>query len=94
MKTLVLFRVWRKGSDVLALFPLDPEDRSGYLCGSYQHVGQHSAADPYHCMRATRPAKPAEYRDLARELRSAPYHYKLKIGRRIPRNAAEIRRAA
>ena len=65
----VVFRVWRKGGGVLALFPAWPTDMYGRYCGSYEHVGQHGSADYAHCVRQSRPARPAEYRELARELR-------------------------
>ena len=79
-KTVVVFRVWRKGGDVLALFPL--EDGGRGLCMSYQHVGQHGAADYGLCIGRTRPATPAEYSDLAAELREIGYE--LRIVRRCP----------
>ncbi len=90
MKTLVIFRKFRKGGDVLALFPLVAHDRNGYQCQSYQHIGQHGAADPYFVTLATVPAKPAEYFPLAQEL--IRLGYDLKVGVKIPRNAARIRR--
>lgn len=87
-KTLVIFRKFNSG-DVLALFPLVPGTNSAYDCLSYGHIGQHSAADPLLC-RTTEAAKPAEYAVLAQELRQIGYN--LKIGKRVPRNALEIRR--
>lgn len=86
-KTLVIFRKFE--DEVTALFPLEPGTSNPYDMTCYAHVGQHSAADML-WVRETKPAKPSEYRDLARELRQIGY--KLKIGRRIPKNALEIRR--
>jgi len=72
-KTLVVFRVFRDGGDVLALFPEEPGDCSGRTCSSYQHVGQHGGADYLVCMSMSRPARPEEYADLARELECIGY---------------------
>ena len=73
-RTPCIFRVWRGkgGGDVIALFPdvaasiSDPR-----LCQSYMHIGQHCAADYSHVIRVTRPATPAEYAPLRRELEGA-----------------------
>jgi len=66
----VVFRRWPTG-DILALFPGLPG--AGYEVLSYEHVGQHGSADYPHCIRATKAAKPHEYRALARELRRIGY---------------------
>lgn len=53
--TRVIFRRWRDGDrEPLALFPDLPADRFGDVL-SYQHLGQHSAADYAGCIRGTRP---------------------------------------
>lgn len=74
-KTTVVFRVYKHGcgkGDVLALFPGEPSGvRNFVMC--YQHVGQHGDADYHHCIRITRPATPAEYADLRRELEGIGY---------------------
>lgn len=91
MKTKTLFRVWLTDSrEVFALFPRDPGTRDPYTCTSYAHVGQHSSADPQLCIRASRPAKPSEYRALARELRRIGY--KLDIRQRTSRHDLEARK--
>lgn len=73
-KTIVIFRVDRAvPHDVFALFPTIPSDNYGKFCTCYQHVGQHSGADYYHCIRASRPAKPNEYADLKAELEGRGY---------------------
>lgn len=72
----VVFRRWKEG-DVIALFPDQPEGRglvNYYIArDTYQHVGQHGAADYHGVVRDTKPAKPAEYRDLLRELKGVGY---------------------
>ena len=81
MRTPVIFRVWReRGTDceVFALFPTLPEGR--YVT-SYQHIGQHSAADYGLCIKHSRPAQPAEYADLLEELTRIGYC--LRVIRRL-----------
>ena len=79
--TIVLFRVWKDGSGVTALFPY--EIHSGYLCTCYAHVGQHSGADYQNVMKQTYGAQPAEYADLLEELTTlSPEPYVLKIIKR------------
>jgi hypothetical protein len=96
-KTPVLFRMMKDNTDggtfLIALFPTLPGTNDPATCNSYMHVGQHGSADLQLCMRASRPAKPAEYADLARELRGAPYHYKLEIKSRVSRAMNNTRRA-
>lgn len=88
-KTLVIFRKFE--NEIIALFPLELGTNNPYDFLSYEHCGQHSAADMLF-VRRTKAASPSEYRDLARELRQIGY--KLKIGRRIPKNALQKRRNA
>lgn len=76
MKTKVIFRKYRDNGAILALFP-DVEHSPG-LCMSYEHIGQHSAAMYYHCLRITEPAKPNEYQSLKRELESIGYELIIK----------------
>ena len=71
-KTVVVFRMWKdKAGSVIALFP-DIDAESG-RCQSYEHVGQHGAADYDLVMSKTRPAKPSEYKDLLCELKRIGY---------------------
>jgi hypothetical protein len=86
-ETIVVFRKWRNGGDIVAIFPEIPAtNHPSGGCLSYQHVGQHGACgDITHC---TDPASEAEYAPLARELESIGYS--LKIVRR--RTAAHQRR--
>ncbi|HUX02458.1 MAG TPA: hypothetical protein VMY35_15965 [Phycisphaerae bacterium] len=70
--TVVVFRKWKSG-DIIALMPEDPADHDGAFCNSYEHVGQHGAADYYGVVARTRRATEAEYADLAAELRRIGY---------------------
>lgn len=86
-KTLVVFK--KSEGIVTALFPFEPGTVDGTTMTCYEHIGQHSSA----CMiwaRTAKTAKPSEYRSLAKELRKIGY--KLKIGKRIPRNSFDVRR--
>ena len=40
-KDVVVFRKWRNGFGVIALFPEIPADLYGYYCESYESIGQH-----------------------------------------------------
>ena len=72
---LVVIRVWKgDDADVFALFPALPADDAGYLCTSYQHIGQHSSANYQLCMGKSRPATEAEAADLLAELRTIGYN--------------------
>jgi hypothetical protein len=94
-KTVVIFRVWTRKSlfcDVIALFPEIPASQNGHLCSSYEHIGQHGAADENLVARLTRPAKPHEYRDLQRELEGHPYNYRLIVRQRNSRKFFNTRK--
>jgi hypothetical protein len=69
----VVLRVWRDGGGVFALFPTLPSDEHGRYCDAYAHVGQHSGADYWGCVRASRPATAAEGAPLVRELERIGY---------------------
>lgn len=58
---------------IFALFPHDVCDFKGNVT-SYQHLGQHSAADYNHCIRKSKPATETEYADLKKELESLGYN--------------------
>ncbi len=84
---LVIFRKWYKqedGSDVIALFPAEEEPRRPGIVQSYEHVGQHGAADLAGVIERTKPATPEEYASLKRELESPPFNYNLKVIQRRP----------
>ncbi len=87
---IVVFRKWRDGFGVVALFPEIPADIDGRYCESYEHIGQHGAADYYGVIMATRPVDPREYADLAEELRQIGYN--LRPVKRATRNNHERRR--
>lgn len=73
--TRVIFRRWpdSDGGDVIALFPDEAFDMAGRYCTSYQHVGQHGAADFAGVMGVTRAATAAEAADLRAELEGMGY---------------------
>ena len=82
--TEVVFRVFRDGGDVIALFPYEPTTYAGLYCTSYQRIGQHGAADYEGLMRSrTRPATPEEAEPLRLELQRIGY--RLKAIKRAPR---------
>ncbi len=93
--TPVIFRVWPKseGGGVIALFPTLPGTSDPHTCESFEHVGQHGSAACHGVINRTRPAKPAEYAALKRELESAPYNYNLKVYARVTRAMDEKRKA-
>ena len=45
-KTKVIFRQWKIGCEIIALFPEICGDITGYMCMSYMKCGQHGAANP------------------------------------------------
>jgi hypothetical protein len=91
-QTLVIFRRWRDSGDMIALFPEIPADNHGWYCLSYEHVGQHGAADFYGVVQATSPATLKEAAALAEELTGIGY--KLKPIKRASQIAHEWRREA
>ena len=77
----VIFRKF-KGGDIVAFFP-DQQESNGFI-GSYQHVGQHSAAD-YSCLLSISTlATSDEYQGLLTELESIGYN--LRIVKKYNRN--------
>jgi hypothetical protein len=78
-QTAVLFRISKAKTpaDVFALFPYIPGTVDASTCMSYQHLGQHSAADYEHCIKGSRPATPKEYATLAAELKSIGYNLRI-----------------
>ena len=74
-KEKVVFRRWKTGNkSVIALFPGIKADNSGN-CSSYEHIGQHGAADYTHVVSKTTPAyiTDDDCRDLYRELEAIGY---------------------
>lgn len=71
--TKVVFRKFKDGGDVVALFPEERWSRHEYTISSYQHVGQHGAADYDHVITISHPARADEYRSLLAELKRIGY---------------------
>lgn len=88
-KTVVVFRKYPDGA-VIALFPEIPADNQGLLCSSYMHVGQHGGANCSGVSRSTKPASPAEYAPLKKELGQIGYN--LNVRERITPAMNEARR--
>jgi hypothetical protein len=63
----VIFRMW--DGEIIAIFPEIPATRDYGTCLSYQH----GECDPEGIIADSRPATPAEYADLERELKNAGY---------------------
>jgi hypothetical protein len=90
-KTKVIFRKWKDGT-IDALFPELPDDRNGFTCVAYAHIGQHSGADYQGVISQTKPAAPDDYASLLAEL--TRIGYALDVVKREPRGAYQTRRAA
>lgn len=60
----VIFK--REGDSVIAFFPTLPDTANSMIC--YAHVGQHSGAS-FGYFRSLKPATPAEYEPLLKELK-------------------------
>ena len=74
-KTEVVFRRWKKvPKSVIALFPYEIEVDSH--CMSYEHIGQHSAADYAGVIDQTIPAEGDDVDELTRELLEIGYNLK------------------
>lgn len=86
-----VFRTFRKGGEVIALFPEIPSDAYGHYCESYSRVGQHGGAYPG-AINGTRPATPEEIEPLKRELEGIGYV--VTVRRKITPLMHEKRRAA
>ena len=92
LKTIVVFRRWKgKPHTLIALFPEIAADRAGTLCSSYEHVGQHGAADYRGVLRrsgpVTRPQAEQDglYWELTRDI-----GYQLDVRMRAPLHRASI----
>ena len=84
----VIFRKFKDGGDIIAIFPEIPATLNAAECESYQTVGQHGACAPDGLIReATVPATPDEYQALKEELESIGY--KLDIRQRYIRDMVE-----
>jgi len=77
-KTDVIFRKYKDGGAILALFPYSVGDRNGNV-ECYEHIGQHGTGDYEHCVNTlTIPATEAEAKDLKVELESIGYDLVVK----------------
>lgn len=83
-KTVVIFRKYKNNGDILALFPELPWSGDSNVT-SYEHMGQHGAADYNHCLDITKPAKPEEYAALKKELENQ-VGYNLEVKSKRMRN--------
>jgi len=74
----VIFRQWKIGCEIIALFPEIAVDTIGYNCQSYMRVGQHGAAIP-DIIRDTKPANlnDGAVKTLIKELESLGYNLKI-----------------
>lgn len=92
----VIFRRFRDGGDVIAIFPALPGTRQWWRdCESYQRIGQHGACGLDY-VSSTRPAAEADPDVIAlrRELESGPAPYRLRVVKRFTRAHDEARRGA
>jgi hypothetical protein len=77
-ETVVIFRKWsgNNGTGIIALFPTDYVGNG--FCDSYEHIGQHGAADGISVIRRTIPASEPEYEELRTELETIGYNLKIR----------------
>ena len=75
-KTKVIFRQWKIGCEIIALFPEIATDHIGYNCQSYMRVGQHSPAGPNDIIKVTKPAniEDGSVKKLIKELKELGYN--------------------
>jgi hypothetical protein len=87
--TKVVFRKFKRGGDIIALFTQELGTNDSSTCQCYQHVGQHGHMDLRHRhMLVT--ATPSEYAGLKAELESLGYS--LIVYMNISPRDARIRR--
>lgn len=84
--TPVVFRTFKDGGHVIALFPSLPGDRDPNTCESYMRVGQHGSASVA-LADVTRPATPDEAAPLRAELESIGYRLR-EVKRPAPAHRA------
>ncbi len=71
-KTPVIFRMFKDG-DIIAIFPAQAGTNDVNTCGSYMHIGQHSACS-VDIASIARIAHVSEYRYLRKELEGLGYN--------------------
>lgn len=79
--------------EVTAYFPSLPGTYDPFTCACYAHIGQHGAASVAYAS-LQRPAKPAEYEPLLRELRQIYDDCELVVKSRFHHGYLAARRAA
>ncbi len=77
-KTKVIFRMWKSGCEIIALFPEIATDTIGFNCQSFMHVGQHGAASP-NIIEDTKPAilEDGAVKRLIKELEGRGYNLEI-----------------
>jgi len=93
-KTDIIFRCDKSGDFkgiVFALFPHEVEDYNGNVT-SYQHIGQHCAADYKGGINDSRPATEEESRDLKKELESIGYNINVVKKQNYDKYLADLKR--
>ena len=77
-KTKVIFRQFKIGCEIIALFPEIVGDITGYFCMSYIRVGQHGAANP-NIINDTKPAniEDGAVKNLIKELTELGYNLEI-----------------
>ena len=94
-KTIVIFRRWNDHvhfpmGGVIALFPKIAYGESGSYCMSYEHIGQHGAADYQGIIQQTRPALPQEFAGLKHELESIGYNLTIRTRNSYEKNHSNL----
>ena len=77
-KTKVIFRQFKVGCEIIAMFPEICGDTTGFMCESYMHVGQHGAASP-NLISDTKPANLEDgvVKRLIKELEELGYNLEI-----------------
>ena len=86
----VIFRKFKEGGDIIALFPLELGTNDALTCQDYMHWGQHGSANYIHVIEMTTPATPGEYNDLLQELKRIGYD-NIKVLQRAPSGHMQVR---
>lgn len=73
MKTRVIFRKFKQGGDIIALFPHVPGTNNPLTMRCYPHLGQHGSIEERAVPGLTVTATPSEYKDLLAELQRVGY---------------------
>ena len=78
-KTKVIFRQWKDGGEIIALFPEIATDTIGYNCQSFMHIGQHGAASPNVMLEDTKLAniEDDDVKNLIQELTGRGYELEI-----------------